>query len=171
MTSYDTAMLILRLWIGLVIFLHGYNHIWGGGKIQGTARWFESMGLKPGIVHAWASGATEVLAGLGLMAGFLTTLDCAAVVSVMAVAFWTNHRPNGFFIFRPGEGYEYVISLLVTAFMMATFGPGKASLDRAFGIDDNLSGSTGAWLALAIGIGSAAFLVITAWRPEKKTTS
>ena len=32
---------------------HGYNHVWLGGKIAGTGRWFESLGIKPGLLHAW----------------------------------------------------------------------------------------------------------------------
>lgn len=167
MTSYDTAMLILRLVIGGTIFMHGYNHINGPGGIQGTAGWFQSMGLKPGIVHAWASGLTEVTAGIGLAVGLLTSLDCAAIVSIMIVAGITAHRKNGFFIFKPGQGYEYVLVLAAIAFAIATFGPGKASLDRAFKIDDNLNGSTGLWLSLLLGVGSAALLLLTAWRPEK----
>ena len=33
----------------------------------------------------------------------------------MLVAFITNHMKNGFFIFRPGEGYEYVMMLTLVA--------------------------------------------------------
>ena len=32
-------------------------------------------------------------------------------MGVMTVAWIINHRKNGFFIFRPGEGYEYVMTL------------------------------------------------------------
>ena len=34
----NIALLLLRVTIGVTILLHGYNHIWGGGKIEGTAR-------------------------------------------------------------------------------------------------------------------------------------
>ena len=40
----------------------------------------------------------------------------------MLVALITNHLKNGFFIFRPGEGYEYVLTLLLTGFALAGIG-------------------------------------------------
>ena len=59
----NLALLILRVATGIVILAHGYNHIFGGGKIAGTARWFESLGMKPGILHAWLASLTEVAVG------------------------------------------------------------------------------------------------------------
>ena len=70
----NLALLLLRVVVGVTIFLHGYNHVWGGGKIEGTARWFASLGMKPGIVHAWLASITELVCGVLLVAGFLTPL-------------------------------------------------------------------------------------------------
>ena len=58
---------------------------------------------------------TEVGAGACLLLGFLTPLGCAGVVGTMTVAMVTNHLKNGFFIFNKGEGYEYVLTLIVVA--------------------------------------------------------
>ena len=109
----NLALLLLRCMVGFTMLAHGYNHIWGGGKIAGTGRWFESLGLKPGPLHAWLASLTELACGASLILGLLNPLGGAGVVGTMTVAFLTNHRPNGFFIFRPGEGYEYVINLIV----------------------------------------------------------
>jgi len=67
-----------------------------------------------------------------LIVGFLNPLGAAGVVGVMSVAFVTNHRPNGFFIFRPGEGYEYVLNLLVAALALGALGAGEWSIDHRF---------------------------------------
>src|SRR4029079_15921390 len=99
----NVALLLLRLMVGFTMFAHGYNHIWGGGKIAGTGRWFESLGMKPGPLHAWLASVTELGRGVMLFAGLATPLAAAGVIGVMLVAFITNHRKNGFFIFRPGE--------------------------------------------------------------------
>src|SRR5690242_13705262 len=109
----NAALLLLRVVVGFTMLAHGYNHVWGGGKIAGTARWFESLGLKPGILHAWMASLTELGSGPLLIVGLATPLAAAGVVGVMTVAFLTNHLPHGFFIFRPGEGYEYVLNLTV----------------------------------------------------------
>ena len=43
----------------------------------------------------------------------------------MLVAWITNHLKNGFFIFRPGEGWEYVMTLTLMGFAVAILGPGR----------------------------------------------
>jgi DoxX len=72
MTSVDIASLILRLAVGLTIVAHGWNHAFGGGRIPGTARWFESIGLRPGRLHALMATGTELGAGALLAVGLLT---------------------------------------------------------------------------------------------------
>ena len=160
----DVALLVLRVAVGVVFLAHGWNHIFGGGRIAGTGRWFESLGMRPGVVHAWLASVSEVVAGVLLIAGLLTPLAGAAVVGVMLVAWITNHRSNGFFIFRPGEGWEYVMVLTVTGLVLAMLGPGSISLDDAFGLED-LAGWTGFWIALVAGAGGALALLAVAWRP------
>ena len=109
MTPYDVGLLILRLVLGLTLAAHGLNKFFGGGKIPGTARWFESIGMKPGKFHATVAASTETAAGLGLAAGLLTPIPAAGFVSLMIVAAWTVHRANGFFIVK--EGWEYNLVL------------------------------------------------------------
>src|SRR5262245_2465412 len=145
---------------------HGLNHIYGGGKIAGTARWFESLGMRPGIVHAWLASLTEVAGGIALVAGLLTPLGGAAIVGVMLVAWITNHRGNGFFIFRPGEGWEYVMTLTLAGVAIALLGAGASSLDRPIEILDP-PGLDRLLIALVAGAGGAAALLAAAWRPPK----
>ena len=164
--SVNLALLGLRLILGAVMLAHGINHIIGGGKIAGTGRWFESLGMKPGLLHAWLASVTVVAGGAMLMLGLLTPLGCAAVVGVMLVALITNHLKNGFFIFRPGEGYEYVLTLTVVATCLAMLGPGEWSLDEALDIGD-LAGWRGLWIVLVGGAGGAAALLAVFWRPRK----
>ena len=124
------------------------------------------MGLRPPKLHALASGVTELGAGAGLLAGLLTSLQCGAVVGVMAVAFFVNHRKNGFFIFRPGEGYEYVAVLFCTAVALAVLGPGKWSLDHVLDLDTDLDGTVGLALSAGLGLVASAGLLVACWRPE-----
>jgi len=164
--AIDLALLIFRCGVGAVMLAHGYNHIWGGGKIEGTARWFGSMGMRPPLAQAWLASLTELAAGAALVLGFLTPLGGAGVVGTMAVAFVINHRGNGFFIFRPGEGWEYVMTLGLCGMVLGTVGPGGWSLDRALDIDDDLIGWTGLGLSAGLGLVGAALLLATCWRPS-----
>ena len=63
--AVNLALLVFRCGIGAVMLAHGINHIWNGGKlvIDGTAGWFESMGMRPPLVQAWLASITEIAAG------------------------------------------------------------------------------------------------------------
>ena len=168
--SIALGLLVFRCAVGAVMLAHGWNHIWGGGKIEGTAGWFTSLGMKPGILHAWIASIVELVAGACLVFGLLMPLAGAAVIGTMTVALVTNHRGNGFFIFRPGEGWEYVMTLIAAGFMLAVVGAGEWSLDHALGIFDP-PGAAGVWIALVAGFGGAAALLATCWRPEPASAS
>lgn len=161
----DLALLVLRCGLGVVFIAHGYNHIFGGGRIAGTARWFDSLGMRPGIVHAWLASLTELGAGVLLIAGLATPLACAGVVAVMVVAWITNHRKNGFFIFRPGEGYEYVMTLTLTGFGLGGIGPGRWSLDYVLRLLYP-PGWSGLLITALGGLVTSAALLATCWRPR-----
>jgi putative oxidoreductase len=167
--AFNLALLAIRVCLGLSLAMHGYGHFFRGGKIQGTGRWFASLGMKPGIFHAWLASVTELAAGFGFALGLLTPLCAAGFVGLLFVAFWLIHRHNGFFIIK--EGWEYVTVLMVVAVCVGMIGPGEWSLDHAFGIDDNLSGWTG--LAIGAGLGLAAAIATLAvfYRPPAKTES
>lgn len=163
------GLLVVRVAVGAVMLAHGVNHIVGGGKIAGTGRWFQSLGMRPGILHAWLASITEVVCGPLLILGLLMPLAAAGVIGVMLVAWITNHRGNGFFIFRPGEGWEYVMTLTAVALGLAATGGGDWSLDHAIGLDF-ASGTSGLVIAVIAGAGGAALLLAAFWRPAPKAT-
>lgn len=144
---------------------HGWNHLFGGGKIAGTARWFESIGIRPGWVHAIVASTVELGSGALLILGLLTPLAAAGVAGTMLVALIANHLKNGFFIFRPGEGYEYVLTLTLLGIAVGVLGAGRISLDDVVGV--HLAGWTGLAISGGAGIGGAALLLASSWRPPK----
>ncbi|MBO0865646.1 MAG: DoxX family protein [Mycobacterium sp.] len=166
MTAYDVGLLILRVVVGVTLAAHGYNKFFGGGRIPGTARWFESIGMKPGTFHATVAATTEMSAGLGLAAGLLTPIPAAGFVALMFVAAWTVHRPHGFFIIN--EGWEYVLVLAVTAVVVATVGPGKLSLDWLIFGHNWLDGWSGLLLSLLLGLAGAIGQLLIFYRPPVK---
>ncbi|MGV0079262.1 DoxX family protein [Mycobacterium colombiense] len=170
MTSYDTfhdvGVLILRLVLGVTLAAHGYNKFFGGGRIPGTARWFESIGMKPGKFHATVAATTEMAAGLGLAAGFLTPIPAAGFVSLMLVAAWTVHRANGFFIVK--EGWEYNLVLAVSAVGVATLGAGKYSLDYLVFGKNWFDGWQGLVISAGLGLAGAIGQLLIFYRPPVK---
>lgn len=163
--AVDLALLVFRCAVGAVMLAHGWNHLFRGGKVEGTAGWFESLGMRPGILHAWLASLAELAAGLSLLLGLMTPLGAAALVGAMSVALITNHRGNGFFIFRPGEGWEYVMTLVACGLTLGVVGPGSWSLDAALDVFQPVPGTDGLWIVLAAGFGGAAGLLALCWRP------
>jgi putative oxidoreductase len=119
-SSADAASLVLRAAIGGTMIAHGVRH---GRTLEGTGRWFGSIGFRRPELQAAASAAVEVGAGTLVLAGAATPLASAAVVGTLTVAARSVHIPNGFFITK--EGYEYVLNLSAASVALAAIGPGR----------------------------------------------
>src|SRR6202035_1790099 len=166
MTAYDVGLLILRLVLGLTLAAHGYNKFFGGGRIPGTARWFESIGMKHGTFQAVVADSTEMSAGLGLAAGLLTPIPAAGFVALMLVAAWTVHRPNRFFILKEGWGYNLVLA--VSAVAVATLGAGRLSLDWLIFGKNWFDGWPGLVISAGLGLAGAIGQLLIFYRPPVK---
>ena len=164
MDGLDTGLLLLRLLIGLTLAAHGCQKLFGafgGGGLEGTGRWLESIGFRPARRQAWFAGGTELAGGLALALGLVTPVAAAAIIGVMAVAAIAGHPGKGFFITR--GGWEYCLMLAGAAAALAFTGPGALSLDRLVGF----AGGGLLWglFAVALGVAGAAAQLATR-RPE-----
>jgi putative oxidoreductase len=163
------GLLLLRVVVGGTLFAHGAQKLFGwfgGGGPSGTAGFFGQLGFRAPVVMAVLAGLAES-SGLLLAAGFVTPLAALGIAVVMLNAIWTVHWPKGFF--AGNGGYEFPLSLLTVAVAVAAIGPGRFSIDRAIGWDDNISG---VWwgvgvLALALAI---SFLTVTVGRRRATIT-
>jgi putative oxidoreductase len=160
----DLGLLVVRVYFGVTLAYHGYNKVFGGGGLAGTAKWFGSIGMRFPHVQARLAAATEIGAGLLLAAGLLTPVAAAGVIGVMLVATVAAHWKNGFFIFRPGEGWEYTVAIAVVAFAVGTIGPGEISLDQAIGF--SLDDWWGAVVAGGLGVAGALAQLAAFYRPK-----
>lgn len=166
MNDFDAINLVLllaRVLLGFTMFAHGYQKVFKGGKLPGTAGWFDSIGMKPGMLHARMAATTEMGSGILLAAGLLTSLAGAAYVALMIVAAWTVHRANGFFIVK--SGWEYNMVLAVAGVLIGTVGAGKYSLDHAFDFVDTFSGSSGLLMSLGVGVLGGIGQLVVFFRP------
>ncbi|MBH0123577.1 DoxX family protein [Rhodococcus sp. CX] len=162
MNAVDAGLLILRICLGLTMAAHGYAKVFRGGRITGTAAWFESIGMRPGRANAWLAAGTEVTGGLALALGLLTPFTAAAFVSLMFVAAWTVHRGKGFFVVS--DGWEYNLVLAVGAAAVAITGPGAVSLDNLLFGGNLFAGWAGGLVAVAGGLVVAGALLAAAYR-------
>jgi len=171
MTAHCFAILLLRVVLGLTMAAHGYNKFFSGGRIPGTAGWFDSIGMKPGKLHAVLAASTEILAGLGLALGLLTPIPAAGFVALMLVAAWTVHRHNGFFIVK--SGWEYNLVLAVAAVTIAGTGAGRYSLDyllfHGTCFAHYLYGWCGLTIAVVLGLVGGIGQLLIFFRPPAKS--
>ncbi len=160
----DLGMFLIRVALGPMLVMHGWNKAFGQGGLAGTAGWFEALGLRPAALHARVASVTEIAVGLATLFGFFTPLAAAAFVGLMTVAALTDHRGKGYFVFKGGS--EYVVLVGVVAVGLAAIGPGAWSLDELLGV--NLSGPAWAAGAAVLGLAAAGLLLATSYRPTTK---
>jgi putative oxidoreductase len=148
-------MLVLRATIGILFMGHGLQKLrgwFGGHGLEGTAQFFESLGLRPGKRHASTAGLAETTGGALLTLGFLTPAAQALVTGTMAVAIDRVHLRNG--PWSAQGGYEYNLVLIAATFAITSVGPGPLSLDDALGIE--MTGDEWALAGLGAGLAGAA---------------
>ncbi len=155
------GLLVIRLVVGPVFAFHGFAKVFRGGRLEGTAGWFDSMGMRPGHLHARFAAFGELATGTCITLGLLTSFGGMGLVGLMAVAVWTVHKGNGLLVTKNGWEYNLVLGAIGVA--LATIGAGQWSVDNALGID--LNGPAGFAIALVGGLGLAAGLLATFYRP------
>ena len=145
------GLLLLRVFVGVAFFGHGTQKLfgwWGGYGPQGTGGFFASQGYKYGVPMAVLAGLAEAGGGTLLALGLLTPFACALIAIVMLNAIFAVTLKRQFML-----GSELELTYLVIAVSLAATGPGRFSLDRAIGWDDDLSGlgcGVGALVAAAV---------------------
>jgi putative oxidoreductase len=147
----NIALLVLHGLVGLLFVGHGAQKlfgVFGGHGIEGTGGFFESLGLRPGRVHAIAGGAAELIGGILLTLGLLLPLGAALIVAVMTTAIVTVHFQKG--VWNSDGGFEYNAVLIAVALVLAAVGGGELSLDSVLELD--LTGT--AWGLGALGAGA-----------------
>jgi len=157
------GLLLLRVVIGGTMFSHGAQKLFGwfgGHGLRGTGGFFESMGWRMPLVMAFLAGLAET-SGLAFAAGFLTPLAALGIAVVMLNAILVVHWRNGFF--NGNGGIEFPLTLATVAVAVAAAGPGRFSIDRLIGWDDNISGL---WWGAGVAAAALAisFLTVTVLR-------
>jgi putative oxidoreductase len=149
------GLLLLRVVVGLAFVGHGTQKLFGwfgGYGPQGTGGFFAAQGYRAGVAIAVVAGLAETGGGALLALGFLTPLAGTLIAIVMINAIGSVTFKRAFML-----GSEVEIAYLTVGIALAAIGPGRFSLDRALGWDDNLSGVW--WGVAALAVAAAVSLV------------
>lgn len=123
----DIGKLILRLTLGALVLLHGYNKLVHG--IDGLVGMIQGLGL-PGIL-AYGVFIGEVLGPLLVMLGFYARIGAGLIGLNMVVAIALVHVDEIFALTgNGGWAIELQGMYLFTALALALMGPGRLSVNR-----------------------------------------
>lgn len=128
MANNEQWTVLLRVTLGLVLFLHGAQK---GLGLAGGAGWAAAVARMSGrgipelVAHLVIIG--ELFGGLALVAGFLTRFAAGGNAIIMAGAVFLVHWRGGFFAQK--GGFEFPLVLLVLALFFAVRGAGRYSVD------------------------------------------
>lgn len=151
----DIGLLAIHVIVGVLFIGHGAQKLFGlfgGHGLEGTGAFFESIGLRPGKLHAGLAGGAEFFGGALLAIGLFVPFAAAALIATMVAAIVKVHATNG--PWATDGGYEYNLVLIAVALVLAGAGAGTYGLDDALGLD--LTGSGWALAALGAGLVGAA---------------
>jgi putative oxidoreductase len=121
--SADCGLLLLRIWLGLSIFLiHGISKV---QNYEATLGYFKSLGI-PAILGP-AAIVAESLCAVLLVIGLATRLSALFLAVTMAVGFIAKHH----MILQQGNPNSGELAFIYLAGFLALFlaGAGRFSLD------------------------------------------
>lgn len=132
------AALVARLALGITIFPHGAQKVFGwfgGGGISGTMEFLTGAGLP--VLIAILVIVIEFLGSLFLIFGFFTRITAFCFLCHFLGVVLFSHFQDRFFMNwggnAPGEGMEYFILLFGLAISLIISGGGKGSIDAQLG--------------------------------------
>lgn len=136
-TNEDSATMILRLMLGIILFPHGAQKMlgwFGGYGFSGTLNFFTSTAGLPWIIGLLVI-LIEFVGAIFLITGFAVRLASLLIIADMVGIIFKAHIQNGFFMNwfgnQAGEGYEYHLLMIGMAAALLINGAGRYSVDYA----------------------------------------
>ena len=141
-TPNTWSLTVLRIFLGLVMFPHGAQKLFGwfgGHGPAGFMKAFEQMSGMPGWL-GWLVIVIEFIGSICLILGFWTRIWALGFIGLFIGIILSAHLSNGFFMNwsgnQSGEGYEYHLLVIGMAWALAVGGAGKFSINHTMASQD-----------------------------------
>ena len=120
LSAYAPQILaVLRIVAALLFIAHGTQKLLG----------FPATDMRPPLMSLFgAAGVIEIVAGLLILAGFLTRPAAIIASGTMAIAYWMVHAPMN--TFPVNNGGDAAILFCFVFLYLAFAGPGAWSVDN-----------------------------------------
>lgn len=123
----DIALFLLRGGLGVDFVAHGSQKLFsafGGVGINGTAKFFDSLGAHPGTLWAVVAAIVEFGGGIAMLLGLFVRLAGIGLAVDMLLAIVLYNANRGFFT----VGWEINFLIICMALAMVLLGPGRYAL-------------------------------------------
>jgi len=134
----DLGPLCMRIGIGAVFAVHGWQKFDTIG-VSNFAKFLDSLGVPAPETVAWLQTIAEGVGGLLLIAGLMTRLVTLPLIAILigAITMVKVDLPGVGFVVDSsvGIGWELETGLLAGLLGLLFVGPGRLSLDGAFGME------------------------------------
>ncbi|MFD0775554.1 DoxX family protein [Streptomonospora algeriensis] len=122
----DAAFLLVRICLGAVFLVHGWDKVAGEGVAAIVASNRE-LGIPLPELSGPFLAYGELIGGALLLLGVATRAGAAALTAIMIGAWVFVHSGSGLMI--QNGGFEYVMVLAVVSLLVLAHGPGRFSVD------------------------------------------
>ncbi len=117
MKNNDLALLLLRLGVGVIFIVAGWGKLNG---IDGTAGFFENLGIPLPLFMAWVVALVEFLGGIMVLVGFKARIPALLLAFIMLVAIVLTKLGGE----NPFRAMRLDLMLLLTSLAIAILGAG-----------------------------------------------
>lgn len=117
----DASLLIMRVFLGSALAIHGAHKIFG--HMDGFTQAVAGLGFPVPVLFAWLAALSEFAGGILIALGLFTRVSALFAATVMAVAFFWVHAAD------PFQVKELAYAYLVFTGSMILCGGGYFSLD------------------------------------------
>lgn len=133
------APTVLRLALGIVFVVHGYQKIFQQG-FGNVGDFFAGLGIPAALFFAYVVSLVEFVGGILLLLGVYVRFVAVLLAVTMLVAGLVVHLPNGFAV--SNSGYEYAMVLMFASVSLVLSGGGALSLLSGCGCNQCQTGAT-----------------------------
>jgi putative oxidoreductase len=131
-TAADLGPLLIRLGVGSVFAVHGWQTFDGG--VSNFAGFLDSLGVPFPELVAWLQVIAEGVGGVLIVVGLLTRLVTLPLIANMVGAILLVKVDVGFVV-PDATGAELDVALLAGLLGLLFIGPGRYSVDGMLGIE------------------------------------